>query len=106
MFSYGVSDGTNGWVISVNAVDNVGTTDTHRKISTSACLEITNPGTATVLVGGEIASMISNGIRINITTATVQRLVTIVFFVGDDFQCHAGSVDLGTGNGHNLPFSI
>jgi len=99
VFSYGVSDGSAGWVVSVNAEHGQTTTDTHREVSTSNSIMINDAGTATAQIEGGIASMIDGGIRINMTTvdASNQRFVTVIFFVGDTFSCKAGSKDLGTG---------
>jgi len=99
--SYGVSDGTAGWVVTVSSEDGQTTTDTHRETSTSNSLMLNAAGTASGKLEAGIATMIDGGIRMNFTTVDDSNwhelFITVVFFVGDDFSCKAGSQDLGTG---------
>lgn len=93
--SVGAATGaSNEWVIQGNAEDGQATTDTHT-VSAAASILLTTPGTNTVEVQAEFSAWITNGVRINVTTAGSAFLGTCVLFAGSDLSAHANNVNLG-----------
>jgi hypothetical protein len=94
-FSIGACDGTNQWTVHCNSEDAQGTTDTNRETSTSKVVIINTPGTNVAYAEAAFSAWITDGIRINWTTAPATAiLVTVVLFGGDDLSVHVNNKQL------------
>jgi hypothetical protein len=97
VFGIGFTDGTNEFSVCVNSLDAISSTITRRSFSnTSFCVCLEDSYDATDY---EFAfdSWLTDGVRINITTASASsRSVTFIFFGGSLVEnVHAGSLDMG-----------
>ncbi len=93
--SYGFTDGTTHRFGSINDKDGVGTTDVHG-ICGLILGELCTPGTGTIEVALAFDSFITDGIRIDQTTASGnQELYTVILFYGADVSAHVQSQSAG-----------
>jgi hypothetical protein len=95
--SIGAATGTaNEWCYHWNSEDGQGTTDVHAEIVSTRCVLINTPGTSTSDGEAEFSAWITDGVRINWTTAAGSAwLLTVVLFGGADLSAHANNVGLG-----------
>lgn len=95
--SYGAATGaSNRWAISMSNEDGQGTMDSHRYALDTACIRLSNPGTTTIDGEADFSTFITNGVRINITTAfNAPYLATVILFAGTDVSAHADNAALG-----------
>lgn len=95
--SIGAATGTsNEWAFTGNAEDGQATTDCHHTSASNRCILLTDPGVSTVDMDAEFSAFITNGVRINITTASSAYKGICVLFAGSDLSAHANNVaDVG-----------
>lgn len=94
--SIGAATGaSNEWAFHSNAEDAQATTDTYRATSSARCILLTDPGIATVDMDAEFSAFITNGVRINIATASSAYKGICILFAGSDLTVHANNVGLG-----------
>ena len=94
--SIGAATGvSNEWAFHGNAEDGQASEDTRRVTRSTRCIILTDPGVSTVDMDAEFSAWITNGARINITTASSAYKGICVLFAGSDLTAHANNAALG-----------
>lgn len=95
-FSIGCASGSsNQWCVGIEAADAQPTTSTHQRHDNTRCLFLLQAGSTAREVAAEFTAFITNGVTINITTASSAYLLEAVFLAGADVSAYAASVSLG-----------
>ncbi len=98
---FGVTDGTNQWCIRSWEQNGQSVQNANRGGGTARCVEIQTGNGATALdSAASFVSFITNGIRLNFTTANTAYLVKVTFFAGTGMSAAAGVFGLGTAAGN------
>jgi len=96
--SVGGTDGTRTFGVGFRGQDGVSNSLTSRReLSSVAILVQDSTNSTTYNCIAAFNSWLTNGVRMNFTTADVAYRVTAVFFAGDDLQAYLGLQNLGTG---------
>lgn len=95
--SIGAATGvSNEWAYTGNGEDGQATTDYQHTNASNRCILLTDPGVSTVDMDAEFSTFITDGVRINITTASSAYKGICVLFAGSDLSTHANNVaDVG-----------
>lgn len=101
IFSEGATDGTNQRLCGIGGPDgatSAGTMTVFNHSSTAACAGVGDNNSGTPNILGAYSSTLSNGVRVNYTTTTVQALMNALLVSGSDVQWSCVNQTLGTGS--------
>ncbi len=90
----GATDGTTQFACCFCAEDNASSADTKQTLETNACFFLIDPDAGGQQIDAEasVVSMITDGVRINVSTAVggAGELCPVFFFAGDDLEIEIG----------------
>lgn len=90
----GAYDGTDQFFASVWSQNGLTSANAERRRNTGQILRNTE---STAFLAAAASTFLSNGVRLNFTTANFARKYMAIFFWGDDFDAKVGTVAYGTG---------
>lgn len=105
--SYGAGTASDQqWAYHVNAEDSVGTTDVQARSSSALVITLTEPGNSTACAEANFNSFITDGVRIEWTTAPSSAfLVDVYLFGGTSLSAHADYFNVGNSNNNTVSVS-
>ena len=87
---------TERWVVSTGSRHGQASTDTFRQGKIDQCIYCLTAASGSALYLADFVSFITNGVRVNFTTAPGGYTVIAIFFAGDDVEAHADTFNPGT----------